>query len=112
MKFRATHRRKKRKSTMDLTQILINLVGGALGGAGAGKAVPQFDMGTIINAIAGAVGGGVLGQLITALAPSVLAAAQQGNLSVGGIVSNVIAGGAGGAILQLIIGLIKNSMAK
>lgn len=97
---------------MDLTQILINLVGGALGGAGSGKALPQFDMGTIINLIAGAVGGGVLGQLITALAPSVLAAAQSGNLSIGGIISNVIAGGAGGAILQVIIGLVKNSMAK
>jgi hypothetical protein len=97
---------------MDLTQILINLVGGALGGAGAGKAVPQFDMGGIINAIAGAVGGGVLGQLITALAPSVLSAAQQGTLSIGGIVSNIIAGGAGGAILQLILGLVKNSMGK
>ena len=40
--------------------------------------------------------------------PSVVAAAQSGNLSVGGVVSQVIAGGAGGAILTAIIGAIKN----
>ena len=37
-----------------------------------------------------------------------VAAAQSGNLSIGGIVSQVIAGGAGGAILTAIIGAIKN----
>jgi hypothetical protein len=36
-------------------------------------------------------GGGLLGQIVTLLLPSVMAAAQAGNLSVGGIVSQVIA---------------------
>ena len=45
------------------------------------------------------------------LLPSVVAAAQSGNLSVGGIVPQVIAGGAGGAILTAIIGAIKNKVA-
>jgi hypothetical protein len=45
------------------------------------------------------------------LLPSVVAAAQSGNLSIGGIVSQVIAGGAGGAILTAIIGAIKNKVA-
>jgi len=94
-----------------MEQILINLVAGALGGAGAGKASPQFDLGMIGNLIAGAVGGGVLGQVVTLLLPSVMAAAQAGNLSIGGIVSQVIAGGAGGAILTAIIGAIKNKAA-
>ena len=40
-----------------------------------------------------------------------MAAAQAGNLSVGGIVSQVIAGGARGAILTVIIGAIKNKAA-
>ncbi len=94
-----------------MEQILINLVAGALGGVGAGKASPQFDLGTIGNVIAGAVGGGVLGQIVTLLLPSIVAAAQAGNLSVGGIVSQVIAGGAGGAILTAIVGAIKNKAA-
>ena len=91
-----------------MEQILINLVAGALGGAGVGKASPQFDLGTIGNIISGVVGGGVLGQIMTLALPSVVAAAEGGNLSIGGVISQVIAGGAGGAILTAIIGAIKN----
>jgi uncharacterized membrane protein YeaQ/YmgE (transglycosylase-associated protein family) len=94
-----------------MEQILINLVTGALGGIGAGKASPTFDLGMVGNIIAGLVGGGVLGQIVTLVWPSVVTAVQSGNVSVSGIVSQVIAGGAGGAILTAIIGAIKNKMA-
>ena len=94
-----------------MEQILINLVTGALGGVAAGKSSPTFDLGMVGNIIAGLVGGGVLSQIVTLLLPSVMAAAQSGNLTVGGIVSQVIAGGAGGAILTAIIGAIKNRVA-
>ena len=40
-----------------------------------------------------------------------MAAAESGNLSVGGVISQLIAGGAGGAILTAIIGAIKNKVA-
>ncbi|MBR0823008.1 hypothetical protein [Bradyrhizobium liaoningense] len=94
-----------------MEQILINLVAGALGGAGAGKSSPTFDLGTAGNIISGLVGGGVLGQVVTLLMPSVVAAAQSGNLTVGGVISQVVAGGAGGAILTALIGAIKNKAA-
>jgi hypothetical protein len=94
-----------------MEQILINLVAGALGGAGVGKASPTFDLGTIGNLISGLVGGGLLGQIVTLLLPTITAAAQSGNISVGGIISQAIAGGAGGAILTAIIGAIKNKAA-
>jgi len=94
-----------------MEQILINLVAGALGGVGAGKSSPTFDLGTIGNIVSGVVGGGVLGQIVTLLLPSVVAAAQSGNLSVAGVVSQAIAGGAGGAILTAVIGAIKNKAA-
>ena len=94
-----------------MEQILINLVTGALGGLGAGKASPTFDLGTAGNLISGLVGGGVLGQIVTLLLPSVLAAVQSGNLSLGGVISQAIAGGAGGAILTAVIGAIKNKAA-
>jgi hypothetical protein len=48
---------------------------------------------------------------VTLLLPSVIAAAQSGNLSVSGVVSQAIAGGAGGAILTAIIGAVKNKAA-
>jgi hypothetical protein len=91
-----------------MVQILINLIAGALGGAATGKSSPTFDLGTIGNIISGLIGGGVLGQVATLALPSVMAAAQAGNLSVGGVVSQLVAGGAGGAILTAIIGAIKN----
>jgi hypothetical protein len=94
-----------------MEQILINLVSGALGGVGAGKASPTFDLGTIGNIISGLVGGGALGQIVTLLLPAITAAAQAGNLTVGGVITQVIAGGAGGAILTAIIGAIKNKAA-
>jgi len=94
-----------------MEQILINLAAGALGGIGAGKSSPTFDLGMAGNLISGLVGGGVLGQIVTLLLPSIMAAAQAGNLSVGGIVSQAIAGGAGGAILTAIVGAIKNRAA-
>ena len=91
-----------------MVQILINLIAGALGGVGAGKASPNFDLGTIGNIISGLVGGGGLAQIVTLALPSVVAAAETGHLSVGGVISQLIAGGAGGAILTAIIGAIKN----
>jgi hypothetical protein len=94
-----------------MEQLLINLAAGALGGIGAGKSSPNFDLGMAGNIISGLVGGGVLGQVVTLLLPSIMAAAQAGNLTVGGIVSQAIAGGAGGAILTALIGAIKNKAA-
>ena len=91
-----------------MEQILINLVAGALGGVGVGKSSPTFDLGTVGNVISGLVGSGLLGQIVTLLLPSIVAAAGSGNLSVSGVITQVIAGGAGGAILTAIIGAIKN----
>jgi hypothetical protein len=50
----------------------------------------------------------VLGQIVPLLIPAVAAAAQSGNLTVGGVITQLISGGAGGAILTIIIGAIKN----
>ncbi len=91
-----------------MEQLLINLVAGAIGGVGAGKSSPTFDLGMVGNIISGLIGGGVLGQVVTLALPSIMAAAQSGNLSVGGVISQLVAGGAGGAILTAIIGAIKN----
>jgi hypothetical protein len=94
-----------------MEQVVIDLIAGALGGVGAGKTSPTFDLGTVGNIVSGLVGGGILGQIVTLVLPSLVAAAQSGNLSINGIVAQVIAGGAGGAILTAITGTIKNRAA-
>ena len=94
-----------------MEQILINLITGALGGVAVGKSSPTFDLGMIGNIVSGLIGGGLLGQIVTLLLPAITAAAQSGNLSVEGVISQAIAGGAGGAILTAIVGAIKNKAA-
>jgi len=94
-----------------MEQLLINLVAGALGGNAAGKASPTFDLGTLGNTVAGLVGGGVLGQIVSLLIPAVAAAAQSGNFSIGGIITQLVVGGAGGAIVTAIVGAMKNRAA-
>ena len=59
---------------INMEQILINLITGALGGVATGKSSPTFDLGTVGNIISGLVGGGVLGQIVTLALPSVVAA--------------------------------------
>jgi hypothetical protein len=91
-----------------MEQILINLIAGALGGAGAGKASPQFDLGTIGNIISGLVGGGVLGQIVTIILPSVMAAAQAGTSVSAASSRRQLRVARAGAILTAIIGAVKN----
>jgi hypothetical protein len=105
------HRYQDRRREANVEQILINLIAGALGGIGLGKLSPTFNLGVIGNSIFGLLGGGLLGWMVTSLLPTIMAAAQSGDLSIGGIVSHAIAGGAGGAILTAVIGAIKNKAA-
>ncbi len=77
--------------------LIIQIVSGIVGGNAAGKATPNFDLGTLGNTIAGALGGGAGGQLLQALVP-MLAGAAGGGLDVGAILGQVIGGGAGGAV--------------
>lgn len=91
---------------MDLTAIITQLIGGAVGGLGGSKVIKDSDLGPIVNLIVGAIGG--LGG--GALTGQVLGAAPAGGADVGALVAQFVGGGVGGAILQIVIGLIKNKM--
>jgi hypothetical protein len=47
---------------MNLTTLIVQLIGGALGGYAAGNVSKEMNLGTIGNAIVGALGGGVGGR--------------------------------------------------
>jgi len=87
---------------MDLTSLLVQVVAGAIGGAGTGAAAKQYSLGTIGNVIAGAIGGGIAGQLIGNFAGQMIE----------GWVGDIAGGAIGGIVLALIAGVIKNMMAK
>ncbi|MCA0316528.1 MAG: hypothetical protein LCH88_00525 [Proteobacteria bacterium] len=91
-----------------LLPILIQLLGGAIGGNAAGKASPNLDQGTLINSIAGLLGGGIGGQIVASILPQLMAG---GGLSVGGILTSLVSGGAGGGVLLAILGIVRNMMA-
>ncbi|MDF2982370.1 MAG: hypothetical protein K0Q69_2142 [Devosia sp.] len=50
-------RRSCRERHMDLVSILVQLVGGAVGGSASGKAIKSADLGALWNSVAGAIGG-------------------------------------------------------
>lgn len=91
-----------------MESLIIQLISGAVGGNAAGKAMPNFDLGTLWNSVAGVIGGGIGAQLIGAVVPGLLS----GGLSVGGIVSSIASGGVGGGVLLALVGVVRNMMQK
>jgi hypothetical protein len=84
--------------------LLAQLIGGAIGGVGGGKAVKDADMGNVGNVIAGALGGLGGGQLLGGLLGSGAAAA--GGLDIGALAGNLVGGGVTGLIVQIVAGLV------
>lgn len=87
---------------------IIQLVSGAIGGAGAGAVMKKLSLGTLVNSILGILGGGLGGQLLKLL--NLTPAAGGGDL--GGIVSSILGGGVGGGVLLAIVGFIKKALGK
>ena len=95
---------------MDITNLIVEAVSGAVGGNVAGAAMKDKSLGTVGNSIAGIVGGGIGGTILQAVMGS--AAAGGGGMDMQSIHANVGGGGVGGAILMIVVGLIKNQMSK
>ena len=95
---------------MDMKNLIVELVSGAIGGNVAGAALKDKSLGAIGNSIAGVVGGGIGGTILQTVMGST--AAGGGGMDMQSILANVGGGGVGGAILMIVIGIIKNQMAK
>ena len=85
-----------------MMQLLVSLISGGVGGNIAGALLKNFSLGPIGNTIVGLIGGGAGGQLLSAM----------GVLQSSGIVGDIAGSGVGGAVLMIIVGLIKNAIAK
>jgi hypothetical protein len=99
---------------MNITALVIQLIGGAVGGNVAGALLSKFNLGPVGNSISGIIGGGLGGQLLSMLTAgtSAAAAAHAGGFDIGSILSSVAGGGVGGAIVMAIVGLLKQKLAK
>ena len=105
--------------------VIISLISGAVGGNIAGGVLDEHSLGPLGNSIAGIVGGGLGGQLLSALgiargvgsdrrapAGGIDHRAPAGGFDLGSLIGQVAGGGVGGAILMIIVGLIKQAVAK
>jgi hypothetical protein len=99
---------------MDIVSLIIQLILGAVGGNAGAAVIKNSSLGTTGNSIVGAIGGLILGQILERMtgAPVDPAATAAAANSMGSIIQDVIGGGVGGAVLQVVAGLIKNSMSK
>lgn len=84
-----------------MTELIISLLTGAVGGNLAGALLKKFSMGTLWNSVVGILGGGLGAQLMNSL-----------GIDLGGIIGDIAGGGVGGGVLMVIVGLIKSAMNK
>lgn len=84
-----------------MEQFIAQIIGGAAGGYGGGKAVKGGDMGQIGNLLAGGVGGllggGALGNLVQLDGVAALA-------------GDFVGGGVAGLVVQVVVGMIVKRM--
>jgi len=91
-----------------LVPILIDLLGGAIGGNVAGALLKKYSLGTLLNSIVGIIGGPIGAKLLAMVG----VAAQGGSMDIGSILANIGTSGVGGAVLMIIVGVIRQAMAK
>ncbi|UVJ42524.1 hypothetical protein NVV94_18080 [Pseudomonas sp. LS1212] len=89
---------------MDIVNLLVQLISGAIGGHVAG--MDKHGMGPMLDSILGGIGGIILGQVLVAMTGDGATAAP----SIASIATSIIGGGAGGAILTVIAGFIKSRL--
>lgn len=87
-----------------LTSWLLTLIAGAIGGNAAGAVLKDQSLGGVGNTIEGIVGGGLGGQILSGLIG--------GGAGGPSVVGNIAGSGIGGAVLMIVVGFIKNAMAK
>ena len=110
---------------MDIVGLIVQLVLGAVGGAGTGKAVKSVDLGQVGNIIAGLIGGvglpalagmipglDMLSSFGGAAADPAAAATAAGGLDIGSLLGQGVGGLVGGGVLTAIVGAIKNATSK
>jgi hypothetical protein len=93
---------------MDWVGVIIQLVLGAVGGYGTGRAAKQVSINPTVDGIVGLIGG-YIGTWIIGLVPGLAGMVSGGGAA---YVGQGVTGLIGGAILTAIVGAIKNAVAK
>lgn len=97
---------------MDIVNLIISLISGAIGGNVAGAALPEKNLGVIGNTIIGLIGGGAGDFILKALGVLAAANAPGGELDIASILASIGVGGVSGGALTAVAALIKDAIQK
>jgi hypothetical protein len=97
---------------MDLVNLLVQVLSGAVGGNIAGGVSQTGGLGAPANTLSGVVGGGIGGQILSALLGLAAARNSAGALDIPGFVSQLLAGGLSGGVLTAILTMIRAAAAR
>jgi hypothetical protein len=95
-----------------MTDLIVQLVSGAVGGTAAGSILKDLSLGKPGDAISGAIGGGVVGQILNSVLGGGAGGGEVGGMDVATLVRDIVGGGVGGAVVMAIIGMLRNAMMK
>lgn len=95
---------------MDIMGLIVNAVGGGVGGNISGAALKDKSLGAIGNTIAGAVGGAAGAWIMQAV--GVLSSMGLADMTMGSIASEAGISAVCGAVLTAVIGYVKGMMNK
>ncbi|MCQ1835881.1 hypothetical protein [Neorhizobium galegae] len=95
---------------MDLSAIIAQIIGGAVGGTAGGKILKDADLGQIGNIIAGAVGGVGGGSILGSLLG--VGGAAAGDVDFAALAGQLVGGGISGLVVQIVVGLVINKFFK
>lgn len=90
-------------------ELIISLLGGAVGGNLAGRVFKNLSLGTLGNSLAGILGGGLGSQILSMLG---IFGGGEGTtgMDLGSIVANLASSGVGGGALMAIIGVVRKAI--
>jgi len=98
--------------TWTLTNLMIQIIAGVLGGHAAAEAAKEHSFGVFGHTVVGAIGGALSGYFLQTLASTVVTASGSLNESTAleqGILQG-LTGAAAGGIATLVVGFIKHSL--
>jgi uncharacterized membrane protein YeaQ/YmgE (transglycosylase-associated protein family) len=93
---------------MNIINLIISLVSGAVGGNVAGAAMKEKSLGTAGNSVAGILGGGIGGTILQALGLG----GEGSSVDLASILQSIASGGVGGGVLLAIVSAVKGMLAK
>jgi hypothetical protein len=95
---------------MDITQLVIHMVSGVIGGHASASLTREGSLGAVGNTIVGAIGGGIGGHLLSGFVGAGAAAATTG-LDFATLLTGFLTGGISGGVTVLVLAFLNSKRA-